>query len=145
MDRSFVVAARKRLLRRSRLLTRSPAAERTKRPVLSDEDKRELGEIHAALERIERGVYGRCDGCFEAVAAVRLEAIAHPLLMLVADQDHLVPPASTLALRDRASSLDPRSISIDTGHIGLAVSSRAHRQLWPEAANWIADHSTELE
>jgi poly(3-hydroxyalkanoate) synthetase len=33
-------------------------------------------------------------------------------------------------------------MSINAGHIGLAVSSKAHAQLWPDAAMWIADHST---
>jgi poly(3-hydroxyalkanoate) synthetase len=34
---------------------------------------------------------------------------------------------------------------INAGHIGLAVSSKAHRQLWPDAAMWIADHSTTVK
>jgi polyhydroxyalkanoate synthase len=75
---------------------------------------------------------------------VRLEAIECPLLLLVAEKDHLVAPGSTLALKQHVSSKDARSMSIHAGHVGLAVSSRAHRQLWPEAANWIANHSTEL-
>jgi hypothetical protein len=33
-------------------------------------------------------------------------------------------------------------MSINAGHIGLAVSSKAHSRLWPDAAMWIADHST---
>ena len=75
---------------------------------------------------------------------VRLESIVCPLLLLVAEKDHLVTPESTLALKQHVSSKESQSISIDAGHVGLAVSSRAHRQLWPEAANWIANHSTEL-
>ncbi len=75
---------------------------------------------------------------------VRLEAITCPLLLLVAEKDHLVPPNSTLALKMYTSSVDVRSMSIGAGHVGLAVSSKAHRQLWPQVANWIADHSTHL-
>jgi len=48
-----------------------------------------------------------------------------------------------LALAQHVHSTEVKSMSINAGHIGLAVSSKAHRQLWPEAANWIADHSTE--
>ena len=77
-------------------------------------------------------------------AAVKLAAITCPLLLLVADQDHLVPASSTLALEQYVSSNDVKSLSINAGHIGLAVSSKAHRQLWPAAAQWIADHSTEM-
>jgi len=73
---------------------------------------------------------------------VRLDQITCPILMLVADHDDLVPAASTLALRDHVRSEDIKTLSIDAGHIGLAVSSRAHRKLWPEAAMWIADRSS---
>jgi polyhydroxyalkanoate synthase len=73
---------------------------------------------------------------------VKLENITCPLLTLVADHDDLVPPASTLALHQYVGSKDVKSMSIDAGHIGLAVSSKAHRQLWPKAAMWIADRST---
>jgi polyhydroxyalkanoate synthase len=75
-------------------------------------------------------------------AAVHLESITCPLLLLVADQDHLVPASSTLALEQHVGSDEVESLSINAGHIGLAVSSKAHRQLWPAAAHWIADHST---
>lgn len=74
--------------------------------------------------------------------AVKLDAITCPLLLLVAEHDHLVPPSSTLVLEKQVSSKNVESMSINAGHIGLAVSTKAHRQLWPNAANWIADHST---
>ena len=73
---------------------------------------------------------------------VKLNAIHCPILMLVADQDHLVPPRSTLALKQYVESPEVEAMSINTGHIGLAVSSKAHSQLWPAAADWIASHST---
>ena len=75
---------------------------------------------------------------------VKLESIICPLLLLVAEKDHLVPPSSTLALKRYVSSPDIESMSINAGHIGLAVSSKSHQQLWPRAANWIAGHSTLL-
>ena len=73
---------------------------------------------------------------------IKLQNITCPLLTLVAEQDHLVPPNSTLAIRHHVSSKFFHSMSINAGHIGLAVSSKAHSQLWPDAAMWIADHST---
>jgi polyhydroxyalkanoate synthase len=73
---------------------------------------------------------------------VQLDAVTCPLLMLVAAYDHLVSPSSTLALKDLVSSTDVDSMSINAGHIGLAVSTKAHKQLWPEATKWIANHST---
>jgi polyhydroxyalkanoate synthase len=79
-----------------------------------------------------------------AGSAVRLETIRCPLLLLVAEKDHLVVPESTLAIQRYVSSRDVKAMSINAGHVGLAVSSKAHRSLWPEAAAWIADHSTEF-
>ncbi len=76
-------------------------------------------------------------------AAVRLREIRCPLLLLVANQDHLVPPRSTLAIEKHVGSTDVQSMSIAAGHIGLAVSSKAHRDLWPRATQWVAEHSTE--
>jgi polyhydroxyalkanoate synthase len=73
---------------------------------------------------------------------VRLADICCPVLLLVAEKDHLVPPNSSLALLSHVGSTDTRTLSIDAGHVGLAVSSKAHRKLWPEAAEWLAERST---
>ena len=72
---------------------------------------------------------------------VDLTKITCPTLMLTAELDHLVPPNSTLAIQELISSSEIESMSIKTGHIGLAVSSKAHGQLWPAATDWIAEHS----
>lgn len=42
---------------------------------LSDEDARALGEIVAALRRIEDGSYGFCDDCGEWIGDARLAAV----------------------------------------------------------------------
>lgn len=75
---------------------------------------------------------------------VNLKDITCPLLLLTADYDHLVAPDSTLALKKLVGSQDVRSLAINAGHIGLAVSSKAHRDggLWPRAAMWLADRSS---
>jgi polyhydroxyalkanoate synthase len=72
---------------------------------------------------------------------IDLSNIICPTLMLTAEFDHLVPPSSTLAIREHVGTSEVEAMSINTGHIGLAVSSKAHRQLWPKASNWIAEHS----
>jgi poly[(R)-3-hydroxyalkanoate] polymerase subunit PhaC len=33
-------------------------------------------------------------------------------------------------------------MTLDAGHVGLAVSSKAHKKFWPEATAWIAERST---
>jgi polyhydroxyalkanoate synthase len=73
---------------------------------------------------------------------VDLKKITCPLLMLTADHDHLVPASSTLALQQHVRSRHVKKMSINAGHIGLVVSKKAHTGLWPDAAMWIADHST---
>jgi DnaK suppressor protein len=42
---------------------------------MAEADVAELREIHAALERIERGIFGRCDDCQTPVEEERLEHI----------------------------------------------------------------------
>ena len=76
-------------------------------------------------------------------APVTLDAVTCPLLLLVAQRDHLVPPGSTRAIESYVRSREIETMSINAGHIGLAVSSKAHRDLWPRAANWIGERSTQ--
>jgi RNA polymerase-binding transcription factor DksA len=40
--------------------------------LLNDEQRAELGQIHLALERIERGIFGVCEKCSERIAEDRL-------------------------------------------------------------------------
>lgn len=72
---------------------------------------------------------------------VELARISCPLLLLTAESDHLVHPSSTLQLREHVGSLDVESMMIDAGHVGLVVSSKAHRSFWPAAVRWLADRS----
>lgn len=73
---------------------------------------------------------------------VKLENIVCPLLLLTASLDHLVPPASTLGIVPHVRSTEITTMSVRAGHVGLAVSSKAHRELWPAVRDWIADRST---
>lgn len=90
IERAFAATARKRLLRAGRALLRlrnqGPAPAQL--GGLSEDERDELAEIHAALERIERGIYGRCDVCFADITLDRLDgnpvermcsACAHPV------------------------------------------------------------------
>jgi len=73
---------------------------------------------------------------------VQLKRITCPLLLLAAAHDHLVPPASTFGIEPHVGSAEVKKLTLPAGHVGLAVSTRAHRQFWPEASRWIAEHST---
>lgn len=48
---------------------------RNELPDLSEVERGELAEIDAALGRIERGTFGRCEGCDGAIGRDRLRAI----------------------------------------------------------------------
>jgi len=73
---------------------------------------------------------------------VRLDRIACAVLLLTATDDQLVAPRSTIGLVPLICSRDVKVMSLVGGHESLAVSSKAHGTFWPEAAQWIADHST---
>jgi polyhydroxyalkanoate synthase len=60
-----------------------------------------------------------------------------PILNLHADKDHLVPPASSLALEKYTSSQDYTARSFPVGHIGMYVSGKVQRDLPPVIADWL--------
>lgn len=75
---------------------------------------------------------------------VDLKKIACPILNLTAQHDHLVPPNQSLPFNDAVSSADRKSINFPVGHIGLAVSSKSHRDLWPQVVSWLGERSDAL-
>ena len=75
---------------------------------------------------------------------VDLARITCPLLLLTAKNDHLVTPASTEGIRPHVATPDIESMEIGAGHVGLVVSSRAHKSFWPAATRWLGDRSTPL-
>lgn len=76
---------------------------------------------------------------------VDLAEINCPVLTLTASRDHLVLQDSSLAIERYVQSADTTEMSVDAGHIGLAIGNKAHRELWPAAVDWIAKRSTPLE
>lgn len=83
-NKSLAASARKVLLRRGRTILRRYQSSGSSRAytsdgdllgALTDSERRELEEIHGALERIERGIYGQCDICGDKIARDRLEAV----------------------------------------------------------------------
>jgi len=51
------------------------AYERAKTSALVEQAEGNLAEIDAALERLDRGDYGRCETCGTGIGAARLEAL----------------------------------------------------------------------
>lgn len=72
---------------------------------------------------------------------VDLKNITMPTLSIIAKFDHLVPPQSTMTFNDYIGAKDKERLIAPVGHIGLSVSSKAHRDLWPKVAEWLGERS----
>jgi len=70
--------------------------------------------------------------------SVDLHNLELPILNLIGTRDHLVPPASSRALRALAGSRDFTTLELDLGHIGMYVSARAQRQVPAAIGDWLA-------
>lgn len=71
--------------------------------------------------------------------AVDLRRVKCPLFVALGEKDHLVPPAAALPVTKLAASRDLRVERVPVGHIGLSVSGRAHKELWPRYLDWISE------
>lgn len=72
---------------------------------------------------------------------VDLRKITCPVLNIMAKNDDLVPCAQSAPFNDLVGSRDRKSIVVPAGHIGLAVGSKAQKESWPEACQWLAERS----
>lgn len=72
---------------------------------------------------------------------VDLGNLTMPVLNLYAEEDHLVPPASTIALEKYVGSKDYTVKSFPAGHIGMYVSGKVQRDLPPAIAEWLKERA----
>jgi polyhydroxyalkanoate synthase len=72
---------------------------------------------------------------------VDLKKLKLPIFNIYALQDHLVPPASSMALSDYISSIDYEELAFQGGHIGIYVSQRAQQHIAPAINKWLHEHS----
>jgi polyhydroxyalkanoate synthase len=70
-----------------------------------------------------------------------LANIRTPLLNVVAQHDHIVPPAQSAALMPLVSSADQQLLAIPSGHVGLMGGSGARNRVWPAIADWLEARS----
>jgi len=68
---------------------------------------------------------------------IDLRRLTMPVLNIYAEQDHLVPPPSTIALGEHVGTSDYTLCAFPVGHIGMYVSGKAQRDLAPTIANWL--------
>jgi polyhydroxyalkanoate synthase len=70
---------------------------------------------------------------------VRIEDITVPTQQIVGHYDDIVPPESSKPYNDLVSSEDERLVEFRAGHIGISVSGKAHKELWPDVCSWFAE------
>ena len=68
---------------------------------------------------------------------VNLGNITMPVLNLYAEQDHLVPPASSIALEKYVGTRDYTVKGFPAGHIGMYVSGKVQKELPPTIVQWL--------
>lgn len=69
---------------------------------------------------------------------VSLKNVTVPILNIFAEQDHLVPPDASRALRQHAGTKDYTELAFKGGHIGIYVSGRAQREVPSAIHEWLS-------
>ena len=64
-----------------------------------------------------------------------------PVLQILGEYDHLIPPSASKPFNEVVGSDDVTTIEYPTGHIGLSVSSSSHAEVWPAVCEWYHDVS----
>ncbi|HEX7169113.1 MAG TPA: alpha/beta fold hydrolase [Acidimicrobiales bacterium] len=68
-----------------------------------------------------------------------LAAIDVPLLVAIAEHDHIVPSGSSHAITS-VPGLDVEVATMASGHVSMLVGSAAATTLWPRLTGWLAEH-----
>ncbi|NOR25526.1 MAG: class III poly(R)-hydroxyalkanoic acid synthase subunit PhaC [Desulforhopalus sp.] len=70
---------------------------------------------------------------------VDLKKLTMPLLNIYGKFDHLVPPEACELLTGAVGSEDTEDICLQTGHIGIYVSSRCQKEFTPKITKWLSE------
>ena len=68
---------------------------------------------------------------------VDLADVSMPVLNIYAEQDHLVPPSASKALKQYVGSKDYTELAFPGGHIGIYVSRKAQKTVPPKIGEWL--------
>jgi polyhydroxyalkanoate synthase len=74
---------------------------------------------------------------------VDLKKLTMPLLNFFGQYDHLVPPEACNQLTKAVGSNDVEDVCLETGHIGIYVSSKFQRMFAPKIIRWLKDRDSE--
>jgi polyhydroxyalkanoate synthase len=72
---------------------------------------------------------------------VDIRRIRVPLLHVIAEHDHIVPPACAQPLVARARSKDKEEIVLPGGHVSLVAGPNAVKRMWPRLDQWLERRS----
>jgi len=72
---------------------------------------------------------------------VDVENIDMPVIQIIGEYDHLIPPEASKPFNDVVGSDDVTTIEYPTGHIGMSVSSSSHEDVWPQVCDWFWEKS----
>ena len=78
------------------------------------------------------------DGVRIGNESVDLSKLHMPVLNIYAEQDHLVPPSASKAMRGRVGTKDYTELGFRGGHIGIYVSGRAQREVPGAIHDWLS-------
>lgn len=70
---------------------------------------------------------------------VDLTLVTMPLLNIYGKFDHLVPPDACRFLTGAVGSKDVEDVCLETGHIGIYVSSKSQKEFVPKIAGWLRE------
>ncbi len=68
---------------------------------------------------------------------VDLKRIACPVLNVFAQDDHIIPPATSQALKDKIGTDDYTELGLPGGHVGVFVGGKAQKLLGSGIADWL--------
>ena len=74
---------------------------------------------------------------------VDLKKITMPILNYYGKYDHLVPPEACELLTSKVGSKDTENVCLDTGHIGIYVSSKCQKEFVPRIARWLKQRTVD--
>jgi len=74
---------------------------------------------------------------------VDLKKITMPILNYYGKYDHLVPPEACELLTSKVGSKDTENVCLDTGHIGIYVSSKCQKEFVPRIARWLKEKAAD--
>jgi len=73
---------------------------------------------------------------------VDLKKLTMPLLNFFGEYDHLVPPEACNQLTGAVGSKDVEDVPLETGHVGIYVSSKFQKMFAPKIVHWLKDRDS---